>query len=252
MVTWGVAWRSVHNSLINPAVLVPSLIFPLFFLAAFAGGLSSVGKVPGFNYGPGYTAFQYVFIVLQSSAFGGVFTGFAIARDFEVGFARRLLLAAPHRTGIVAGYAISAMVRSLMTVVIVTAVALIGGMKIFGGGVDLIGLYSLGLLVNLAATLWACGVGMRLRTIQAGALMQMPVFILLFLAPVYVPEHLLSGWITTAASINPFTALLNAGRGFVAGSPTSVGIAFAAAAGLVVVMLVWSLGGLRSAERAGG
>ena len=37
------------------------------------------------------------FVFLQSAAFGGVFTGFAVARDFDSGFARRLLLSAPQR-----------------------------------------------------------------------------------------------------------------------------------------------------------
>ena len=46
-------------------------------------------------------------MLLQSAAFGGVFTGFAVARDFEYGFARRLLLAAPRRSGIIAGYALA-------------------------------------------------------------------------------------------------------------------------------------------------
>ena len=84
-VTRAVAWRSIHNTLVNPAILVPSIIFPLFFLVAFAGGLSRVSDVPNFHYGPGYTAFQFTFVFLQSAAFGGVFTGFAVARDFESG-----------------------------------------------------------------------------------------------------------------------------------------------------------------------
>ena len=101
----GVAWRSIHNTLVNPAILVPSIMFPLFFLIAFAGGLSRISDVPGFHYAPGYTAFQFVFVFLQSAAFGGVFTGFAVARDFDSGFARRLLLSAPRRSGIIAAIA---------------------------------------------------------------------------------------------------------------------------------------------------
>ena len=101
-----VAWRTLHNVFTNPALVIPQLAFPLFFFTAFAGGLSRIHDVPGFDYPEGYTAFQFVFVLLQSAAFGGVFTGFGIARDFETGFARRLLLAAPHRTGIVLGYAV--------------------------------------------------------------------------------------------------------------------------------------------------
>ena len=44
---------------------------------------------------------------------------------------------------------------------------------------------------------------MRLRTIQAGPLMQMPVFLILFFAPVYVPLELLSGWIHGVARAEP-------------------------------------------------
>ena len=90
-----IAWRSLHVMISKPSLFLPSLIFPLFFFAAFAGGLSNVGNVPGFDFPSGYTAFQFVFVLLQASAFGGVFTGFGIAADFESGFARRLLLAAP-------------------------------------------------------------------------------------------------------------------------------------------------------------
>jgi ABC-type multidrug transport system permease subunit len=250
-VAYGVAWRTLHNVFTNPSLLIPSLVFPLFFFVAFAGGLSQVSHVPGFDFPLGYTAFQFVFVLLQSAAFGGVFTGFGIARDFESGFARRLLLAAPHRTGIVLGYAAAALVRWFSTAFVVTVVALLVGMEVGGSGVDLVGLYTLALLLNLAAVLWAAGVAMRLRTMQAGPVMQMPVFLILFFAPVYVPLSLLQGWIHTVAAVNPITRVLEAGRAFLAGSPTEVGFAFAVAIGLALAFFLWAVRGLRSAEAAG-
>ena len=250
-VAHGVAWRTLHNVFTNPSLLIPSLVFPLFFFVAFAGGLSQVRNVPGFDFPLGYTAFQFVFVLLQSAAFGGVFTGFGIARDFESGFARRLLVAAPNRAGIVLGYAAAALVRWLVTAAVVTAVALLVGMQVGGSRVDLVGLYTLALLLNLAAVLWAAGVAMRLRTMQAGPVMQMPVFLILFFAPVYVPLALLQGWIHVVATANPITRVLEAGRGFLAGSPTEVGVAFAVVIGLAVGFSVWALRGLRSAEAAG-
>jgi ABC-2 type transport system permease protein len=250
-VTAAVAWRSIHNFLTNPSLLVPALVFPLFFFVSFAGGLSAIGDVPGFDYPTGYTAFQFVFVLLQSAAFGGVFTGFGIARDFETGFARRYLLAASNRRGIIAGYAVAASVRALITWAILTAIALVAGMNVDGAGVELLGLYGLALLVNVAATLWAAGVAMRVRSIQGGPLMQFPVFLILFLAPVYVPLDLLSGWIHAVASVNPVTALLEAGRGFLAGDPTVVALAFTVAITFPVLFALWARGGLRSAEAAG-
>jgi len=246
-----VAWRSVHNFLTNPAFLVPGIAFPLFFFLAFAGGLSAVAGAPGFDFTSGYTAFQFVFVLLQSAAFGGVFTGFGIARDFEMGFARRYLLAATDRRGIVAGYALAALVRALITWTVLTTVALIAGMSVGGSGVDLFGLYGLALLVNLTATMWAAGVAMRVRSIQGGPLMQFPTFLILFLAPVYVPLALLSGWIHAIASVNPVTVLLEAGRGFISGEATQVALAFAIAAVLPVLFALWARGGLKRAEAAG-
>ncbi len=246
-----VAWRSIHNFLKNPAFLVPAIVFPLFFFVSFAGGLSAIANVPGFDFPSGYTAFQFVFVLLQSAAFGGVFTGFGIARDFETGFAQRYLLAASSRGGIVAGYALAALVRAFITWTVLIVIALVFGMNVDGGGVELVALYSLAILVNLTATMWAAGVAMRVRSIQGGPLMQFPVFLILFLAPVYVPLSLLSGWIHAVAAVNPVTALLEAGRGFIAGDPAVVGLAFTIAVALPVLFALWARGGLRRAEAAG-
>jgi ABC-2 type transport system permease protein len=246
-----VAWRNLHNFFGNPALVLPALIFPLFFFIAFAGGLSSVSNIPGFDFPPGYTAFQFVFVLCQSAAFGGVFTGFSIARDFETGFARRLLLAAPRREGILLGYVLAAMIRALFTVSVITVVALLVGMNVDGSGVDLVGLYGLALICNVVAILWGAGVAMRLRTMQAGPAMQMPVFLVLFLAPVYVPLDLLSGWIHAVASVNPATAIFEAGRSLIAGDPEHVALAFGAGLVLIALFALWAFGGLRSAERAG-
>jgi ABC-2 type transport system permease protein len=250
-VAGGVAWRVLHTVLTNPSLMLPTIVFPLFFFTAFAGGLSRVSEVPGFDFPPGYTAFQFVFVLLQSAAFGGVFTGFGIARDFEYGFARRLLLATPHRSGLVLGYALAALGRWAITATVLTVVALLAGMQIGGSGVDLFGLYALALILNACGVLWACGVAMRLRTMQAGPAMQMPVFLALFFAPVYVPLDLLQGWLEVVASVNPLTALLEAGRSMIAGDPSGVALAFGTVLALAAAFTLWAMRGLRKAEAAG-
>jgi ABC-2 type transport system permease protein len=247
----GVAWRTLKNALTNPQILLPTMAFPLFFFTAFAGGLSQIREVPGFDFEPGYTAFQFVFVLLQSAAFSGVFTGFGVARDFEGGFAKRLLLAAPNRSGIVIGYGLAAMLRWALVAVVLTTVALIAGMEIGGGPADLVGLYVLALLVNFCGFFWAGGVAMRFRTIQAAPLMQMPVFLILFFAPVYVPLELLEGWIESVATVNPLTYLVETGRGFLAGDPPHALGTFVLAIGLGVAFWWWAFLGLRRAEAAG-
>ena len=250
-VVLAVAWRNLHNVFTNPALLLPSLVFPLFFLIAFAGGLSAISKTPNFDFPSGYTAFQFVFVLLQSASFGGVFTGFSVASDFERGFGRRLLLAAPNRSAVVVGYLVAALVRALFSCSVVFVAALIGGMNVGGDVGDLGSLLVLALIVNAIAALWALGIALRFRSIQAGPFMQIPVFLILFTAPVYVPLDLLRGWIKSVASVNPMTALFESGRGFISGAPTEVALAFAAAVGLSALFAVWAVRGLRAAEAAG-
>ena len=247
-----IGWRMLHNNLTTPSLLIPGIAFPLFFFIAFAGGLSRVNDVPGFQFPVGYTAFQFVFVLLQSAAFAGVFTGFGIVRDFETGFARRLMVAAPDRRGLLLGYGIGALGRWALTATVLTVVALIAGMEVGGRGVDLFGLYLLAALVNVVGLLWSAGVAMRFRTLQAAPLMQLPVFLSLFFAPVFVPVELLADWLETIARLNPVTLLLEAGRSLIAGAPEGVGVAFGALLALIGAFALWAVRGLRRAEAAGG
>lgn len=248
-VAWAVAGRQTYKYFTNPAFLAPAL-FPLFFFVAFAGGLTRVGDIPGFDYAAGYIAFQYVWALLQAVTMGGAFTGFSIASDFENGFARRLMLAASNRYGIILGYTLASVVRAFMTGTLVTVLALVTGMPI-SGGFDFFGLVALALLANIAATLFGAGIAMMLRTQQAGPVIRTPIFMVLFLAPVFVPLNLLTGWIETVARLNPFTAILDAARGFLAGDPQNVVPAFAVSAALIAVLSLWAVFGLRQAEKAG-
>jgi ABC-2 type transport system permease protein len=222
-VALGLAYRQVQILLKNPSLFVPPMLFPLMNFLAFAGGLSRLRHVPGFDYAGGYTAFQFVFVLLQSAAFGGVFTGFGIARDFEGGFGRRLLVTAPRRSGILFGYAMGALFRWVSVAVLLTIVAVAARMQI----------------------------AFRFRTVQAGPLMQTPVFMALFLAPVYVPLDLLRGWIHAVASANPITFVLVAGRSLLAGDPEDVLLGFAIALASAGALATWARLGLRRAERAG-
>ena len=218
--------------------------------SAFAGGLTRVGDLPGFDYAAGYIAFQYVWALLQAVTMGGAFTGFSIASDFENGFTRRLMLAASNRYGIILGYTMASLVRAFMTGTLVTVLALVTGMPITGG-FDFFGLIALAILANIAATLFGAGIAMMLRTQQAGPVIRTPIFLVLFLAPVFVPLNLLTGWIETVARLNPFTAILDAARGFLAGDPQNVVPAFAISAALILVLSLWAVFGLRQAEKAG-
>jgi ABC-2 type transport system permease protein len=246
-VTRAVAWRNLRVALANPALILPPVIFPLFFYLAFAGGLSAVAGVPGFDYYD-YNAFQFAFVLLQSAAFGGVFIGFSIGADFDSGFTRRLFLAAGDRSAVIAGFGLAAAVRMLLVWALVFGIALVTGMSVAGDGIDLVGLFGLAFVVAVAAFLFAAGMMLRFRTLQAAPAMQIPVFMILMTTPVYVTRDLLQGWIDTVARFNPATVILEASRSLMAGDPFHILLAFGAAAGFVALFAVFARRGLRKAE----
>jgi ABC-2 type transport system permease protein len=250
-VAGGLARRLIDALISNPALFLPPLLMPIFFFTAFAGGLSAVTEVPGFDYPAGYTAFEYGFVLLQASAFGGVFSGFSIAADFQFGFGRRLLLATPNRSALILGYGIVAFVRAAITLTVVTAIALIAGMEVLGNGSELAAMFLLAALVNVAGTLFAAGVALRFRSLQATPVMMVPVFLFLFLSPVYVPRELLAGWVGAVSDFDPATHIMETGRELLAGQPADFLAALAIAAGLVALLSTFAIRGLRKAEAAG-
>ena len=113
-------------------------------------------------------------------------------------------------------------------------------------------MYSLALLVNVCGFMWSAGIAMRFRSIQAGPLMQMPVFLSALLRAglrAARPPHRAA--MHAVAVLNPITYVLEAGRSLISGQPEEIALAFLLAAALAGALSVWAFRGLRRAEAAG-
>lgn len=249
-VLFAVASRRVRLFLRNPAISLPYFAMPLLFLALGGGGLSNLDSVPAFDFPSGYTTFFFVYVMMQGSAFAGAAAGAAIASDFETGFARRLLLAAPHPSSVIAGYILGAVALALVLMLVLTLVGLSVGVNVDANGLELAGLYGLALLLTVLSALWAAGFALRTRMTRAQTSASMPIFLVLMLSPAFVPRPLLSSWLRTAADYNPYTAILEAARGLISGEPDEITLAFLVALGLVAAFSLWTISGLRLALRS--
>jgi ABC-2 type transport system permease protein len=247
-----IAWRHLYKWISVPANFMPTFIFPLIFFAGFAGALGRIGEVPGFDYASNFTSWIFVFSLLQTCLFGGLATGFTIAADFQNGFSRRLMLSVANRRAILYGYVLSTFVRAAIMSGIVTAVAFVAGMEMLGSIGEIVVMYSFALSLSVIGTLWAAGVMFRARDPQMGPAMQIPMFVAIFLAPVYVPLDLLEGWLHAVAQVNPITYIMGAGRSLLVGDPDGTLVALVSIVVLGGLLAVWAVTGVRSAERAGG
>ena len=247
-VVLGIARRGARRAIKNPAFAFSPMAVPLFMFAAFAGALSSLGTTPGFDY-YNYTAFIFVFVLYEACVFVGIFTGVDMAADFGGGLGDRFMLAAPKRLAIVAGYVLFMLGRALLAIAVVWGVAVATGMPVRGPALEIAGIVALALMLATATMLWAAGLSLRMRSPEAAALIFLPSFLVLFLTPAFVPRHLLTSWLHTAADINPVTPAMEAGRNFMAHTHAHVGLAFGATAALVVAFSFWAVRGMRAAER---
>jgi ABC-2 type transport system permease protein len=191
-VIWGVAALNFKSLLKAPPKMLPPLLVPLFFFAAFKGALSGVGESPGFGYYD-FTAFEFVLILYMAAMFVGAFTSLDIVAAYDGGLGRRLMAGAPQRLAIIAGFLIVNVGRALFGMALVWGVVLLTGLEVRGGALDIAALMAIALLLNIATFLYGAGVALRLQNAGAGTLVLIPLLISTFLTPIFTPREQLTG-----------------------------------------------------------
>jgi ABC-type multidrug transport system permease subunit len=122
-------------------------------------------------------------------------------------------------------------------------------MEATGSFPQLVAVLVIGLLLNVAVSLWGIGVALRVRSALAAPLMLLPAFAVIFTSPVYVPRHLLSGWLHTVSNVNPLTPLLESGRGFLIGVPFHTALAFGTVFAMIAVFYAFAWTGMQKLVR---
>ncbi len=236
-VSLGLAGRNLLLVRRVPSVFIPSLVMPLFILIATAGAFHGIGALPQFA-GESYLAFTIPMAAVMGAGFAGINSGMTLARDLEGGFFDRLQSSPAPRLALVLGPMLAAQARSLVTTVVVLLAGMVGGVMPPGIAPTLV-IFAFALLFAAAASFWAIGVALRTRTIQAAPIMQLAVFLSVFMSVAYVPQDALTGWLATIARYNPVTYILDAARsaeltGTVVWAETWPGLV---AAGALVILL---------------
>ena len=240
-----IAMRSLILVRRMPSVFLPSLIMPLFILITTAGAFQGIAQLSAFD-GASYLAFTLPFATVMGAGFAGINSGMTLARDIEGGFADRLVASPVPRSVLVIGPLMASCVRSLFTTTVVMAAAIIGGVDI-PSALGIAVIYLLAMLFSAACAAWSMGVALRTRSIQSAPLMQVVVFLGVFMSVAYAPREALEGWLRVVADVNPVTLLLESSREATIETVTWAGFwpGLAAGLGLVALLGLWALTGLR-------
>jgi ABC-2 type transport system permease protein len=212
-------WRSFLGTTRIPATIIPIIIMPIFFVLAFSGSFSALTELPLFPT-DNILNWNVPFAILQGASFAGLGAAFGAGKDLETGFYDRLLLAPTRRLALVTGPLSYSMLRAMLPLAIVVPVGYLGGARMVGGVLGYVTLVVAALGVAGAAGLWGLGVAYRTRTQRSGALIQVGIFMALFLSTGQVPLDVMTGWLHEVASVNPFTQVLEMARQGYLGSVT--------------------------------
>ena len=208
------AWALVRRNVVSigrlPSALMPSLVFPIFGTIAFSSLYGAAIR----QYFPTLNALNW-FVpinIMQGAAFGGVFLAFGAIRDFETGVIDRLLAAPLHRRSLLLASIVTAALRSLLPFVLVMIIGFVGGMTIPGGAMGIVCLLIATIGTAVLGAMRGMGLAYRFKSMAAAPLMQLGVFVLVFLSATQVPMQGLSGWLHSFARVNPATNVLRLGR----------------------------------------
>jgi ABC-2 type transport system permease protein len=209
------ARRSVLQTLRQPAMVIPPIVFPLIMMAINTGGLDAATNLPGF---PADTYLDFAIAVpfMQCSLFACINAGAALARDVETGFLKRLAMTPMQRAALLIGHLGGVMAVSLVSALIYVAVGFAAGMDFEAGILGIPALLVLAQLVALAFAALGAFVGLRSGSGETVQGFFPLFFVLLFLSSMSLPRPLIEqDWFRFIATYNPVSYLIEGIRSFI-------------------------------------
>lgn len=204
--------RAIVTTFRQPRFFIPSLLFPLLFMAISSSAFARTTEIPGFPEADSFLQFLVCTTIIQGALFSSIAAGSAMATDIESGFFERLIASPVARTSIIAGRVMGSLVFGFMQAWLYIGVASIFGMRAEGGLPALLG-------VSLVAAIFSAGVGsiassFAIRTGSSEAVQgAFPLlFSLMFISSGFFPRTLMHGWFKSAAGINPLSHMIEGMR----------------------------------------
>ena len=231
------ARRAVIQTLRQPALIIPPIVFPLIMMAINTGGLHAAVNLPGF---PADTYLDFAIAVpfMQGSLFACINAGAALARDVESGFLKRLAMTPMQRAALLMGQLGGVMVVAGVSALIYLVVGFAAGMDFKAGALGVVVMLMLAMLIALAFAALGAFVGLRSGSGETVQGFFPLFFVLLFLSSMSLPRPLIEqDWFRFIATYNPVSYLIEGFRSLliVGWDGEALALGFGIAALLLVV-----------------
>ncbi|MET7856116.1 ABC transporter permease [Streptomyces sp. NPDC005318] len=224
------------NLLLTPVMLL--LLFVYIFGDTMSAGIGGSGADRS-----EYIAYLVPGLVLMTIGSTTIGTAVSVSNDMTEGIIARFRAMAIHRGCVIIGHVVGSVLQSIISVVIVGAVAVAIGFRSTDATL-LEWLAAFGLLVLFATALtWiAVGMGLVSPNAEAASNNALPLIFLPLISSTFVPVDAMPGWFQPIAEYQPFTPAIETLRGLLLGSEIGHNgwLALVWCLGLAVLGYVWS------------
>jgi len=213
--TIAMAKRSTIELARQPALIAPSMFFPIFFALLSASSFGKTTAIPGFPKVESFMQFALASTIVQGVLFGSVTGAAALATDIENGFFDRLLLAPTTRTGILLGRLAGSALFGFFQSAFFLAALVPFNAPITAGIPGALVMVLSGGIVSLAIGSIMSSVAIRTGSAEAVQGAFPLLFVLLFFSSAFFPRETMSGAYKRIADINPISYLVEGLRALV-------------------------------------
>ena len=206
------ARRSIVRTARQPAVVVMSMVFPLFLLAINSSGLEAATNLPGFPT-ESYLTFALGLTFMQGALFATMGAGQSIAEDIERGFFNRLQLTPLRGPALIAGQLAGTLSLGVLQGIVYLAVGFAFGADFEAGPAGLLVMFALAMLISVGFGSIGLTVGLRTGNAEKVQGVFPLMFVVLFLSSGALPRNLLErDWFHAIATANPVSYIIEAYR----------------------------------------
>jgi ABC-2 type transport system permease protein len=234
--------RNLLHTVRYPVTLIVSLGVPAMLLLLFVGvfgGALGAGAVPA---GAKYIDYVLPGILLMSVGYGASSTAQAVNRDMTEGIIDRFRTMAIVRSSVLTGHVVGALLRTLVSAVLLVGVALLMGYRSHASATQWLAAAGLVALLTIALSWLAVAVGLAAGNVEGTSGFALLVQLLPFVSSAFVPTGTMSTGVRWFAHNQPFTPVIDSLRGLLTGTPIGHSglIAVAWCVGLTLAGFLWA------------
>ena len=229
--------RNFKHIVRNPVTIFNGALMPVVIMFMFVYVIGGA-----FNVGERYVQYATPGMILLAITYGLSGTAVSANSDMAKGIINRFKVMNVYRGAVLTGHVVATVLSTAAAAAVIIGVAFALGFRSPASPLDWLGAIGIIVAVAIAAAWFTVALGIAAKTPESAGLTVVPLILLPFLSSAIVPADKMGQGFRQFAEYQPFTPVIEALRGFLAGAPSGgyAAAALAWCAGIGLVGYLWS------------